>query len=213
MHKRFAVPSFFAVMLLSSASMTFAQEARTAVAQDCEDLDFSIKREGSPYHYTNPNEACGISLKMDGLPSKSSGGYSTGGNDACGQIQGVVGNLEGRLNEELQGALGAVGDVVSPDELEQLGAAAGVDSGGAADVMRDGVNVADFGLNQNVTETIGGLATEEGRDALANDLQDGAANAARDSFESMGQPSSTTPGINANQQGANQDSSEWSIFD
>ncbi|WP_372997366.1 hypothetical protein [Marinobacter sp.] len=205
------------VAILSSvalhSSFAFAQQPpRNAVVQDCEDLDFSIKREGSPYHYTNPNEGCGISLSLDGLPEKTGDGYSFNGNDACRTIQGVVSNLEGRLNERLQGALGAIGDVVSPEELAQIGGAAGIDTSALTGVMENGVSF-DRTLNDGLTNTLGKLATEEGRSELADDLKDGAADAARDSLEES-QQNVSTPSINDSQgAGESQSTENWSIFD
>jgi len=195
------------------AGIVEAQEPpRNAVVQDCEDLDFSIKREGSPYHYTNPNEGCGISLSLDGLPKKTGNGYSSSGNDACRTIQGVVSNLEGRLNERLQGALGAIGDVVSPEELAQIGGAAGIDTSALTDVMENGLSFNQT-LNGGLTNTLGQLATEEGRSQLADELKDGATDRARESLDESRQNVST-PGINGSQNSQGSESSEdWSIFD
>jgi len=188
-----------------------AQERpRSAVAQNCEDLDFTIKREESPYHYTNPNEACNISLKLDGLPSKSGGGYSSSGNDACGQIQSVVGDLEGRLNERLQGALGEIGDVVSPEDLAQIGGAAGVDVSGISSALRDGATLAEGSVTSETAETLTQTQTDEGRDGLRDDFRQGASEAARESLNNQ-QQGRTTPGINSSSDSSG--SSEWSIFD
>lgn len=205
-----------AVLLLLTSihpATTLAQQPpRNAVVQDCNDLNFSIKREGSPYHYTNPNEGCGISLSLDGLPKKTGSGYSASGNDACRTIQGAVSNLEGRLNERLQGALGAIGEVVSPEDLASIGSQAGVDVSGITDALENGISI-DRTLNDGMTNTLGKLATEEGRSQLGDELKEGGGEAARQSLDQSRQNLST-PGINGGQSTTEGGSSEnWSIFD
>lgn len=197
--------------LVSNAEVLAQQAPRNAVMQDCEDLDFSIKREASPYHYTNPNEGCDISLSLDGLPKKTGSGYSSSGNDACRTIQGVVSNLEGRLNERLEGALGAIGEVVSPEDLAQFGEQTGVDMSGISDALENGISF-DRTLNNDLTNTPGQLATEEGRSQLADDLKSGAGDAARNSLDQSRQNVST-PGINGGQGTSTESSDDWSIFD
>jgi hypothetical protein len=201
---------FFSLILIAAFSFPLSaqEQPRSAVMQDCEDLDYSIKREGSPYHYKNPNEGCEISLSLDGLPTKTGGGYSNTGNDACRAIRGITSNLEGVLNDRLQGALSQIGDVVSADELDQLAGAAGINSGSITGVMRDGL---EFGrtLNPAATETLGSLATERGRESLREEVT---GDAVRDSLQNQ-QQGAGTPGINSQGNGAAKSDSSWSIFD
>jgi hypothetical protein len=201
------IVSFYVLMTIASFPLSAQQEVRTAVMQNCDDLDYSIKREGSPYHYKNPNEGCDISLSLDGLPTKTAGGYSNTGIDACRTIRGVASNLEGVLNDRLQGALAEIGDVVSADELDQLAGAAGINAG----VMRDGFGL-EKTLNPSATETLGSLATKRGRESIRREVTDGAVGASTESLQNQ-QQGTGTPGINS--QGSEKATSDnsWSIFD
>lgn len=203
--------SIFALIAVASLPLSAQEQPRSAVMQNCDDLDYSIKREGSPYHYKNPNEGCGISLSLDGLPTKTGGGYSSTGNDACRAIRGVTSNLEGVLNDRLQGALAEIGDVVSADELNQLAGAAGINAGAITGVLRDGFGV-EKNLNSGATETLGSLATERGRESLRQEVTEGAADAARDSLQGQ-QQGVGTPGVNSQGSGNATGDSSWSIFD
>jgi hypothetical protein len=218
MHKTHTVSlaSLIALSVLVASQPANAAQPRDAVAQNCDDLNYTIKREGSPYHYSNPNEGCGISLQLDGLPTKSGDGYSNSGNDACRTIRNTTTDLQGKLNERLQGALAEIGDVVGADDLDAIAASAGVDASGFTDVMRDGV---DFNrtFSGEQTETLGALSTRQGRQNLGEEFLDGARNAVRESGNEtvrsvqQGTGSGATPGINS--QGESSGQNDWSIFD
>lgn len=210
----------FLVCAVFTSPAVFSQESpRSAVTASCDDLNYQIKREGSPFHYDNPNEGCNVSLKLDGLPTKTGGGYASSGNDACGQIQGIASDLEGKLNERLQGALSQIGDVVSADEIESLAGEAGVDASSLTNAMRNGVDLGQT-INPELTETLGSLATKDGREKLGDEVIEGAGQAAQESLQNQNQNQfgntgqAATPGINGNTaDGASSGDEDWSIFD
>jgi len=211
---KFALMGALSIAASIAPTVSFAQQAM--ITQNCEDLNYDIKREGSPYHYKNPNASCGISLKLDGLPSVSGGQYSNNGNDACSQIRGINKDLQGKLNGKLQSALGAIGDVVSADDLDRIAGSAGIDASTLTGVMRDGI---DQDLIGGDLASLGvAVGTEEGRKQTVDKIKDETIDFTKETFEEMRDPQNNTPsGINpggAASPGVNPNGQQeqWSIF-